>query len=70
MRNNLAKRLEKVLYQDKQTEPSKLVPALRSDIRDILRCYSDLVDDIVLEVEENAEGYTIIMVAKATRFKQ
>lgn len=69
MKNNLAKRLEKVLYQDKQSEPNKLLPALKSDLRDILRCYTELCSDIALEVEETSDGYSIVMVAKALRFK-
>lgn len=69
MKNNLAKRLEKVLYQDKQSEPNKLLPALKSDLRDILRCYTELCGDIALEVEETIDGYSIVMAAKALRFK-
>ena len=69
MKNNLAKRLERVLNQDKSQEPNKLLPALKSDIRDVLRCYAELNGDIVLEVEESTDGYSVVMVAKTIRFK-
>ena len=46
MKNNLAERLERVLMQDKAMEPTKLLPALKSDLRDILREYAELNEDI------------------------
>ena len=69
MRNNLAERIERVLMQDKSERPQSLLPALKSDVRDILRQYVELNQDITLEVQESDGEYNIIMVAKATRFK-
>lgn len=69
MKNNLAERLERVLRQDKSVEPNRLMPALKSDIRDVLRQYADLCQDITLEVDESENGYNLIMVANVVRFK-
>lgn len=69
MKNNLAERLEKVLMQDKLSEPNKLLPALKSDIRDILREYSELNQDITLDVQEAEEGYNLVVFASIRRFK-
>ena len=69
MKNNLAERLEKVLMQDKSIEPNRMLPALKSDLRDILREYTELNQDITVEVEEDADGYSIIMVANVIRFR-
>ena len=69
MKNNLAERLEKVLMQDKSIEPNRMLPALKSDLRDILREYAELNQDITVEVEEDADGYSIIMVANVIRFR-
>lgn len=69
MKNNLAKRLEKVLMQDKGIDPTRILPALKADIRDILRMYADLSQDITIQIQESDTGYNIIMLASATRFK-
>ena len=69
MKNNLAQRVEKILMQDKMQRPQTLLPALRSDIRDILREYAELSQDINIEIEENESGYDIIILAKAIRFR-
>ena len=69
MKNNLAKRLERVLMQDKGVDPSKILPALKADIRDVLRMYTDISDDIMMEIEDDENGYKILMVANAYRFK-
>ena len=69
MKTNIAQRLEKILMQDKSVDPLKYYPALKSDIRDIIREYAELYSDINLEVQENLEGYNIVMVASIKRFK-
>ena len=69
MKNNLAIRLEKVLMQDKLVEPQRLLPALKADLRDVLRQYCELDGDINIEVQEDTFGYEIILLAKAIRFK-
>ena len=69
MKNNLAERLERVLMQDKSTEPQRLLPALKSDLRDIIREYSELNQDITLQVQESPDGYNIVMFASVKRFK-
>lgn len=68
MKNNLAERLERVLMQDKSTEPCRVLQALKADIRDVLRQYTELSQDITLEIEENENGYSVIMVANVLRF--
>ena len=67
--NNLAKRLERVLMQDKSQEPQRLLPALKSDLRDILREYAELNKDITVEIQESPDGYDIVMLASVKRFK-
>ena len=69
MKNNLAQRLEKVLMQDKSVEPNKMLPALKSDLREVLREYTELNQDITIEIEETSGGYSLIMVANIIRFK-
>ena len=69
MKNNQAERLNRVLMQDKSTSPQKLLPALKSDLRDLIRQYGDLANDIVVEVQECNGKFNIILVAKMTRFK-
>lgn len=69
MRNNLAERLEKVLMQDKSVEPNRLLPALKSDLRDILREYAELNEDINVEVQESPNGYEISLIGSIRRFK-
>ena len=69
MKNNLAERLERVLMQDKSIEPTKLLPALKSDLRDILREYAELNNDIDVEVIESDSGYEINLVGSIKRFK-
>lgn len=62
-------RLENVLKQDKSANPIKLLPALKSDIRDIIREYGELLGDVALEIQDSKDGFNIIFVAKVTRFK-
>lgn len=69
MKNNLAKRLERVLMQDKSVEPARLLPALKSDLRDILREYAELNSDIDVEILESETGYTINLSGNIVRFK-
>lgn len=69
MANNLAQRLEKVLMQDKSVEPLRVLPALKSDLRDIIREYAELNDDIEVEIEESQRGYNIVLVGSIKRFK-
>ena len=69
MKTNIAQRLERVLMQDKSVDPLKYYPALKSDIRDILREYAELHGDINLDIQEGTEGYNIVMVANIKRFK-
>ena len=69
MRNNLAERLERVLMQDKSVEPNRILPALKSDLRDILREYAELNDDIEVEIGESEYGYNIVLVGSIKRFK-
>ena len=67
--NNLAERLEKVLMQNKSVEPQRILPALKSDLRDILREYAELNDDIEVEIEESEFGYNVALVGSIKRFK-
>lgn len=69
MKNNLAHRLERVLMQDKSVEPTRLLPALKSDLRDILREYAELNEDIEVEIQESSVGYSIVLVGSVKRFK-
>lgn len=69
MRYNLAERLERVLMQDKSVEPNRLLPALKSDLRDILREYAELNEDIEVEIQESSIGYNIVLVGSIKRFK-
>lgn len=69
MKNNLVERLERVLMQDKSVEPTRLLPALKSDLRDILREYAELNNDINVEVIESDSGYEINLVGSIKRFK-
>lgn len=69
MKNNLAERLERVLMQDKSVNPQNVLPVLKADLRDVLREYVELKGDITLEVQDTIDGYNIILIANATRFK-
>lgn len=69
MKNNLAKRLERVLMQDKSIEPNRVLPALKSDLRDIIREYAELNSDVDVEILENEQGYTINLSGSILRFK-
>ena len=69
MKQSQAERLNNVLKQDKSISPIKLIPALKSDLRDILREYGDLLGDVTLEIQDCEDGYNIMFVAKMSRFK-
>lgn len=69
MKQNQAERLSKVLIHDKSTSPQKLLPALKSDLRDLIRQYGELANDITVEVQEHNGNHHIILVAKVSRFK-
>jgi septum formation topological specificity factor MinE len=69
MKQNQAQRLDRVLLQDKSASPQRLLPALKSDLRDLLRQYGELENDIVVELQEHDGGYHIILAAKVSRFK-
>ena len=69
MKINLAQRLERVLMQDKSSSPQKLLPALKSDIREVIREYAELSSDITLEIQDTPQGYSLMLVAGITRFK-
>ena len=55
--------------QDKAIEPNKLLPAIKSDLRDILREYAELNSDIDVEIQESPNGYEIVLVGSIKRFK-
>ena len=67
--NNASERLGRVLLQDKSAEPQKVLPALRSDIRDILREYGELKSDVKIEIEDTDDGYNVFMFASFNRIK-
>lgn len=69
MKQSQVQRLESVLKQDKSASPARLLPAFKSDLRDIVREYGDLLGDITLEIQDSADGFNIIVVAKVARFK-
>lgn len=69
MKQTQKERLSTVLKQDKYLSPIKLLPALKSDIRDILREYGELAGDIALEIQDTNDGYNLMLVAKMSRFK-
>ncbi|MBQ7885182.1 MAG: cell division topological specificity factor MinE [Clostridia bacterium] len=69
MRENQAERLNRVLIQDKSASPQRLLPALKSDLRDLIRQYGELANDIAVEIQECNGNHHIILVAKVSRFK-
>lgn len=69
MKQSQAERLNNVLKQDKSANPVKLLPALKSDLRDIVREYGDLLGDVAIEIQDTPNGYSIMMVANVSRFK-
>lgn len=69
MKYDQAERLNRVLMQDKSASPQRILPALKSDLRDLIRQYGDLANDIAVELQECNGNYHIILVAKMTRFK-
>lgn len=69
MKQSQAERLTNVLKQDKSISPLKLSPALKSDIRDLLREYGELLGDVTLEIQDCEDGYNVIILAKISRFK-
>lgn len=69
MKTNQQQRLCRVLMQDKSAEPKRLLPSLRSDLRDIIREYGELNKEITLEIQESDEGYDLILVASIKRFR-
>ena len=68
MKNNISQRLENVLMQDKSLRPERVLPSIKSELRDVLREYSELKTDITLEIEDAEDGYNVIMFAKVSRF--
>lgn len=68
MKNNISQRLGNILMQDKSLRPERIMPVLKSDIRDVLRNYGELKSDITLEIEEDDDGYNVIIFTKITRF--
>ena len=62
-------RLEKVLMQDKSTRPEKILPVVKSDLRDVLRSYGELSGDINIDIDEMDNKYCLVMVASFDRFK-
>lgn len=69
MKLSQAERLTNVLKQDKSISPIKLLPALKSDIRDIFREYGDILGDVALEIQDSNDGYNIVVLVKVARFK-
>lgn len=69
MKNNLAERLNRVLMQDKSLEPQRVLPALKSDLRDLIREYAEFNKDLTVEVQESEDGYDLILIASLSRFK-
>lgn len=69
MKNNLSNRLSRVLSQDKSMDPQRILPSLKSDIRDVLREYGELKNDITIEIQDNDTGYDVVMLANVIRFK-
>ena len=69
MKQTQAERLNTVLKQDKCSNPAKLLPALKSDLRDVIREYGDLDNDVAIEIQDVDDGFNIMLVAKVARFK-
>jgi len=69
MSNNQNLRLERVLMQDKSVQPEKILPVLKSDLRDVLRAYGELADDINIDIDEIDNKYCVVMLASFNRFK-
>ena len=67
--NNQNMRLEKVLMQDKSVQPTKILPVLKSDLRDVLRAYGELAGDINVDIDEIDNKYCVVMLATFNRFK-
>lgn len=62
-------RLQKVLMQDKSLEPLKILPALKSDLKDLISNFGELEDDVNVIITENDYGYQINIDCKVVRFK-
>lgn len=69
MKNNLAERLERVLMIDKSVEPQRIVSSLKADLRDVIRQYAELVDDVAVNINEIDGYYELVLVASIVRFK-
>jgi len=69
MRLSQSERLSKVLMSDKSMSPQRILPALKSDIRDILREYSEIYEDIHITISDAPTGYDLFIVGKIIRFK-
>ena len=69
MKISQSQRLAKVLAQDKSNEPHRILPALKSDLRDLLREYTELDGDITVEIDETDVGYSVVVLAYTKRFK-
>ncbi|MBO7527515.1 MAG: hypothetical protein J6T74_06465 [Clostridia bacterium] len=69
MENNQNAILQRVLMQDKSVQPDKILPVLKSDLRDVLREYGELNGDINVEIDEIENKYCLVMVASFDRFK-
>ena len=50
-------------------DPLRILPSLKSDIRDVLREYGELKNDITIEIQDNDTGYDVVMLANVIRFK-
>ena len=69
MKNNLAERLERVLMIDKSVEPQRIISSLKADLRDVIRQYAELVDDVAVNINEIDGYYELVLVASIVRFK-
>ena len=69
MKSLQAERLNRVLMQDKSSSPQRTLPALKSDLRDVLRAYGELLEDITVDIQDGTDAYSVMMIAKIVRFK-
>ena len=67
MKEDINARLGRVLLMDKSANIEKLLPVLKSDLRDLLRAYGELKHDINVEIEKQDDGFSLVLVASFNR---
>ena len=67
MSKNNSLRLEKILISDKSGSLNKILPALKADLRDVIRLYGEILGDVEVEITESDDGFFLSLFCSLTR---